>query len=403
MSDTDPMNVWDLWKRGFAAWEGATASYFERVLSNPSVLGPAGAMLTAAMKTKTATDRAMSSWWSAWGLPNRRDQERALHKLNQMESRLYDLEERLEDARRWLADQDGDAGWLESDDEEALRLLVLVHRMAAARLGFPNLYSALNDRSSEDLSSGLIDGTAWVVRPFLSYVMPIALAREKGREFEIMRLLRKHCPRFQPEAVANAEAAGFLNALRDEITELAAMLQPGSGARIGDVVRFLQANNLLAVDERFTALAETFAQTGELVADPAPENATLRFMQCDAFELWGYRKYIEELSPFATQQGIKGAEFDKVLVVVDDQEGRSNAFSYGKYFGVTPLSETDQGHVDAGRDSVIGRTRRLFYVCCSRALSDLTVVIFAEDTAQMRDAIIAKAFFEPDSIHVFEQ
>ena len=65
MSDNDPMNVWDLWKRGFAAWEGATASYFERVLSNPSVLGPAGAMLTAAMKTKTATDRAMSSWWSA--------------------------------------------------------------------------------------------------------------------------------------------------------------------------------------------------------------------------------------------------------------------------------------------------------------------------------------------------
>jgi len=157
-------------------------------------------------------------------------------------------QERLEDARRWLADQDGDAGWLESDDEEALRLLVLVHRMAAARLGFPNLYSALNDRSSEDLSSGLIDGTAWVVRPFLSYVMPVALARERGREFEIMRLLSKHCPRFQPEVVVNVETAGFLNALRDEITELVAMLQPGSGARIGDVVRFLKANNLLAVD-----------------------------------------------------------------------------------------------------------------------------------------------------------
>jgi len=125
-------------------------------------------------------------------------------------------------------------------------------------------------------------------------------------------------------------------------------------------------------------------------------------MQCDAFELWGYRKYIERLSPFATQQGIKGAEFGKVLVVVDDEEGRSNAFSYGKYFGVTPLSETDQGHIDARRDSVIGRTRRLFYVCCSRALSDLVVIIFAEDIAQMRDAIIAKAFFEDDCIHVLE-
>lgn len=311
-------------------------------------------------------------------------------------------QERLENARRWLADQDGDDGWLESEDEEALRLLVLVHRMAAARLGFPNLYSALNDRSSEDLSSGLIDGTAWVVRPFLSYIMPVALARREGREFEIMRLLRKHSPRFQPEAVAAADTAGFLNALRDEIAELVAMLEPGSGALIGDVVSFLQAKNLLALDERYSALVETFAQTEEQVTEPGPENAALRFMQCDGFELWGYRKYIEKLSPFATQQGIKGAEFEKVLVVVDDQEGRSNAFSYGKYFGVTPLSDTDQGHIDAGRDSVIGRTRRLFYVCCSRALSDLVVIIFAEDIAQMRDAIIAKAFFEHECIHVLE-
>ncbi|WP_375552543.1 UvrD-helicase domain-containing protein [Rhodophyticola porphyridii] len=312
-------------------------------------------------------------------------------------------QERLENARQWLADQDNDDGWLKSDDESALRLLVLVHRMAAVRLGFPNLYSALNDKSSEDLSSGLIDGTAWVVRPFLSYIMPIALARQEGREFEIMRLLRKHCPRFQPEAVAAADTAGFLNALQGEIAELVAMLNSSSGARVGDVVSFLQANNLVVVDERYAALIKNFAQTEERVTDPSPENAALRFMQCDASELWGYRKYIEKLSPFSTQQGIKGAEFDKVLVVVDDHEGRSNAFAYGKYFGVTPLSNTDQGHINAGRDSVIGRTRRLFYVCCSRALSDLAVVIFAEDTADMREAIMAKAFFEPEWIHVLDQ
>lgn len=93
------MDAWDLWKKSFGAWEGATASYLEKVLSNPSVLGPAGAMLTAAMKTKAASDKAMSSWWSAWGLPTRRDQERELHKLNQLESRLLDLEEQLADAK----------------------------------------------------------------------------------------------------------------------------------------------------------------------------------------------------------------------------------------------------------------------------------------------------------------
>lgn len=87
--------IWELWKQGFDAWEKATAQYLEKVLSNPAVLAPAGAMLTAVMKTKVATDRAASAWWAALGLPTRRDQERALHKLDQLETRLYDLEERL--------------------------------------------------------------------------------------------------------------------------------------------------------------------------------------------------------------------------------------------------------------------------------------------------------------------
>jgi hypothetical protein len=90
---------WEMWKKGFAAWETATASYFEKVLANPAVLGPAGAMMTAVMKSKTATDKALSSWWSAFGISTRRDQERALHKLNQLESKLLDIQEQLEDAR----------------------------------------------------------------------------------------------------------------------------------------------------------------------------------------------------------------------------------------------------------------------------------------------------------------
>jgi hypothetical protein len=91
--------IWDMWKKGFTAWETATAQYMEKVMSNPAVLGTSGAMLTAVMKTKSAADRAMSAWWSTLGLPTRRDQERSLHKLNQLESRLYDLEEQLIAAR----------------------------------------------------------------------------------------------------------------------------------------------------------------------------------------------------------------------------------------------------------------------------------------------------------------
>ena len=52
--------IWDLWKQGFTAWEQATAQYMEKVLTNPAVLEPAGAMLTAEARTKAATDRAVA-------------------------------------------------------------------------------------------------------------------------------------------------------------------------------------------------------------------------------------------------------------------------------------------------------------------------------------------------------
>lgn len=90
----------DEWKKGFDVWENQTAELLEKVLKSPIVLTPAGAMLSAAMKAKTRSDQAMTQFWGAWGLPTKRDQERTLHALNQLESRLLDLEEKLADAKK---------------------------------------------------------------------------------------------------------------------------------------------------------------------------------------------------------------------------------------------------------------------------------------------------------------
>jgi hypothetical protein len=89
------MNPWKHYKKWFYAWEGATAKYLETVLQSPLVLEPAGAWLSAALRMKTAGDQAMAQSWGALGLPTKRDQERTLHALNQIQSRLIDLEERL--------------------------------------------------------------------------------------------------------------------------------------------------------------------------------------------------------------------------------------------------------------------------------------------------------------------
>lgn len=90
------------WKSAFDQWESATADYSEKIMKMPSVLGPAGSVLSRVMRVKATSDRLQASFWSAWGLPTKRDQERTLHLLHQLESKIHDLEEKLEDANRKL-------------------------------------------------------------------------------------------------------------------------------------------------------------------------------------------------------------------------------------------------------------------------------------------------------------
>jgi hypothetical protein len=94
------MMTWDSWKKSFDVWENETAKFLEVWMKSPMILGPSGSMLSQAMKAKSAYDKALSHLWSGIGLPTKRDQERILHALNQLESKLLDLEERLEDQSR---------------------------------------------------------------------------------------------------------------------------------------------------------------------------------------------------------------------------------------------------------------------------------------------------------------
>jgi hypothetical protein len=91
--------LWEMWKKGFYAWEDATAKYVEQWMKSPLLLGPSGMMLGGAMKAKAAYDKAASGWVGNLGLATKRDQERSLHVLHQLESRMIDLEERLADLK----------------------------------------------------------------------------------------------------------------------------------------------------------------------------------------------------------------------------------------------------------------------------------------------------------------
>jgi DNA helicase-2/ATP-dependent DNA helicase PcrA len=242
-------------------------------------------------------------------------------------------------------------------------------------------------------------------------LIPIAIAHANGRQLEVMRLIREYSPLLDREALVEVNVADRLKTLGELVTSITAGITGNSGATIGDLLKQIYATELLTLDPRLVSYldpnAAAPAQPDQAPDDDAQEDdesgkemASMdAFLACPANQLFPYQTYISERSPFATQQGIKGAEFDRVLVVLDDAESTHFQFSYEKYLGLKALSDSDREHIDAGEETTVDRTRRLFYVSCTRALKDLAVVLFTADPERAQAHIRQLGLFEDDSIH----
>ncbi|MHB8770937.1 MAG: UvrD-helicase domain-containing protein [Syntrophales bacterium] len=323
-------------------------------------------------------------------------------------------DQRLVQVRAWAAWKNDDPAWHSDEGHETVKVLVIVHRMAAKRLGFSDLYAALNDRAPEKFKNGFLDGTAWPVRPFNNFVLPLVSASKKGSEFGVMQILRSQSPLLDRKNLSGVNVAERLGELRRITESLQQMMEPGSGATNADVLRHVHESGVIDLDPRVLSYLNLPTQVeakerdngGTAEDEDDGEEVTKEvsamdaFLACPASQFWGYYKYVSEDSPFSTQQGIKGAEFERVLVVIDDDEGTHVQFSYDKYLGIKPLSDRDETNRSEGKETVVERTRRLFYVCCTRAMKDLIVVLFTADIAAARRQITRLGLFPADTIHL---
>jgi len=324
----------------------------------------------------------------------------------------------LDRVRAWLAQAYSDTHWTSDSSEADVRILVLVHRMAAARLGFPELYTAFNDHAPESFANGFREGTAWAIKPFLDVLLPLSAAFEHNRQFELMTLLRTHCPRLNADSVKGVvKSAELLTSLKQNVRQLTELTSKSGNASTLDVLRFARSIHLIRLDERLEAYLDLVSsETSDAAAASLPSgseeeggedaekevNSMSAFFACPAKQLWGYQAYIGDESPYSTQQGIKGAEFERVLVVIDDEEGRHFQFSYDKLLGLKEPSKTDTDNQKQGKETVLDRTRRLFYVCCSRAKKDLAVVLYSQDVQAAAARLRQEGIFEPNDIFTLD-
>ena len=97
-------------------------------------------------------------------------------------------------------------------------------------------------------------------------------------------------------------------------------------------------------------------------------------------------------------QGIKGLEFLRVMVILDDNEARGFMFSYDKLFGAKEPTSTDQRNAEEGKETAVARTRRLFYVTCSRAQRSLAVVVYTAEKERIVAHLSEAGWFENDEV-----
>ena len=113
-----------------------------------------------------------------------------------------------------------------------------------------------------------------------------------------------------------------------------------------------------------------------------------------------YNNYVNQNTRFDTHQGVKGLEFDRVMVIIDDSESKGNMFSYDKLFGIKDLSDIDKKNISDGKETSVERTQRLFYVTCTRAKDSLAIVMYTNNPEGVKTDAIRKEWFTEEEIVV---
>lgn len=290
----------------------------------------------------------------------------------------------LEKVRARLDEYSQPGQWTRSARDGGAKVLMIAHRMAARRLGFENLHSAFTDKAGYAFEETFKDGTAWPLTPFRDVIVPLCTAAGPGAP-EVLGLLRRYSPIIR-DAPPSAALRAQLTAARTAVQELR-NLAGTTDVTLGEVLNFAAKRGLVELDPRMSAFLEPDGVHREAILDERTNKVLEAMTRCAFAELSGYYVYVNHESPYSTQHGTKGTEFDRVVVVLDDDEGHFNQYSYEKLLGLKALSATDIRNRDEGRDTTVDRTRRLLYVCVSRARQSLVIVLFVADPAGAVDSV----------------
>lgn len=290
------------------------------------------------------------------------------------------------------------------------KTLILEHHMAARRMGFKELFEPLY--AVDRFRTGLLDGTLPAIRFFANDILPLVEAMRLGDRFAAAAILRKQSPFLDKASLKSAadEQIKHLSQAKLATDELMRLWDNGAVPSFLDVLRCISGSGLFAIPDALRPIAarnEVAAAFATALSDiESEEDGDVEIQAWDQVmgapfeQIVAYRNYVSGQSPFGTHQGVKGLEFPRVMVIIDDRDARGFLFSYEKLFGTKEKSDADRKNESQQAETTIDRTRRLFYVTCSRAVGSLVIVAYSEKPEMVKARVLAEGWFESGEVEV---
>lgn len=291
------------------------------------------------------------------------------------------------DVRAKMSAITGDEQW-NSD----VKVLTLEHSMAAVRLDFKDFYELFARLPKYQMS--FLQGDMAEMSFFANMVFPLMTMLKENDGIGVLNLLKKKSPLL--EAVPDRDYPEMLGKIRNVLDELrSSNLEE---MKVSEIIEFVQRNMLFAIPDHLTLALNSKEE--EVDKDDKESLAWVRALQLPLRQFKAYDDYVHERTPYATHQGVKGLEFPRVLVLIDEEAAKGNMFSYEKLFNVTPLSQTDIKNKEMGKENSIDRTSRLFYVTCTRAKESLAILMYTSNTERAKQTAIHNGWFGKNEIDV---
>lgn len=312
--------------------------------------------------------------------------------------------------RKEMAKITSDEGWL-SDNSKETAVLLLEHKMAGQRLGFNELWDKLS--KSKKIRDRIAEGKNTELNFFSDIVFPLAEASKNKRQAEVMRILRENTSPLLEDIVFDSNQEDPLLPARNA-EQAFRVVVTNPNVSFHSVLEALAKYDLLTIPNKLTSfLPNTNSSTNEVVTDDfdgkqeesieevndnSEIGAWAEALETDFYQIRNYKDYTEDNSLYRTHQGVKGNEFERVMVIMDDADAGGFMFSYEQYFGVKPLSADSHKKHDAGKETGLDRTSRLFYVTSTRAKSSLAHVIYTSNVDLVKQNLIERKFAQENEI-----